>query len=97
MRTANCISPVCWLRMLVTWLLPAEIFSRDAFEKKEMLPFLVYTFCAVKQDAERINEINKRYFFIQVILWLNDTSFKVEIGLNAQFCICFPEAAADTF
>jgi hypothetical protein len=35
------MAPVSKLRTLITWLLSALIFSREAFEKKDMLPFFV--------------------------------------------------------
>lgn len=64
MSTENWSSPVCWFKMPVTWLLSAEIFSKAVLEKKEMLPFLVYTFCACDCIANKSAKERKKKFFM---------------------------------
>ena len=97
MRAENCSSPVCWLRILLTWLLSAEMFSKDALEKKEILPFFVYIFCACVVQMNKMKSSESKFFFMCNILLLNNASFEIDIRLKAKILIGFAEATAKTF
>jgi hypothetical protein len=56
-----------------TWLLSAEIFSIEAFEKKEMFPFFVNDFCACKEmPMNRKNEYINNGFMIFIFFDLSN-------------------------